>query len=317
MLATSIPGHQTCSFFCDQAVYNEWKAFESPLIYTPGDNEWTDCHKSNEGSQDPLVNLGYVRKIFFANPGHAVAVPKPVSSQAACYDPTYPSDAEFAENVMWEQVGVVFVAVSIPGGSNNDEDNWYKKDRTDPQTEEVLKRTGTAQRWRDKGFEFASAHHDRAIVLMLQADMCDLDGTDQKDQHIANYRQYIDNIALHTAQFGKPVLLITGDSHVYRSDNPLKKGSACFIEPSPGLAAVPCADGIMPGGNPDDHYLTQPHGYNLPNFHRIVVHGSKAPMEWLKLKVKSGESAGSTGPNAFGPFSWQRMIQQNLPPQQP
>ncbi len=142
--------------------------------------------------------------------------------------------------------------------------------------------------------------------------MWDLDGTAQADQHIANYRQYIDNIAMHTSQFGKPVLLINGDSHVYRSDNPLKEGSPCYIEPASGAAAVTCADGFMPAGNPADPYLTQPFGYNLPNFHRLVVHGSTAPMEWLKLQIKPGESAGRSGPNSFGPFSWQRMFQ-NLP----
>lgn len=302
-------GKQTCSYAYDSSIYGMWTAFKSPLIYTPGDNEWTDCHKSKEGGLDPLVNLSYVREIFFANPGHALAVDKPLITQATSFDVAYPTDSEYVENVMWEQDGVVFLAVNIPGGSNNDEDNWYGLERTAPQTKEILKRTSAAQRWLDQGFDYAREQHARAIVLLLQADMWDLDGTAQSDQHIANYRQYIDNIARHTAQFGKPVLLINGDSHVYRSDNPLKKGSPCFIEPSSGAAAVACTDGIMPAGNPVDPYVTQPYGYNLPNFHRIVVHGSTAPMEWLKLQVKPRESAGRSGPNSFGPFSWQRKVQ--------
>lgn len=310
-------GKQTCSLAYDQSIYDMWtdpsSGFKSPLVYTPGDNEWTDCHKAKEGGQDPLTNLSYVRDLFFANPGHALSVDKSLFSQADYYDATYPTDAQFVENVMWEQNGVVFVTVNVPGGSNNDEDNWYGAPRTDAQTKEILTRTGATQRWLDKGFAYAEAQHARAVVLMLQADMWDLDGTAQADQHIANYRQYIDNIALHTAQFGKPVLMINGDSHVYRSDNPLKKGSPCFIEPSSpatsGAVAEACTDGIMPGGNPVDPYLTQPYGYNLPNFHRIVVHGSSAPMEWLKLQIKPGESFGHNGPNNFGPFSWQRQVQ--------
>lgn len=310
-------GKQTCSLAYDQSIYGMWtdssNGFKSPLIYTPGDNEWTDCHKPKEGGLDPLSNLSYIRDTFFANPGHALAVDKSLLSQADYYDITYPTDAQFVENVMWEQDGVVFVSVNVPGGSNNDEDNWYGALRSDAQTKEILTRTGATQRWLDKGFAYAEAQHARAVVLMLQADMWDLDSTAQADQHIANYRQYIDNIALHTARFGKPVLMINGDSHVYRSDNPLKKGSPCFIEPSlpatTGAAAVACSDGIMPGGNPADPYLTQPYGYNLPNFHRIVVHGSSAPMEWLKLQIKPGESFGHNGPNSFGPFSWQRQVQ--------
>jgi hypothetical protein len=58
------------------------------------------------------------------------------------------------------------------------------------------------------------------VVIQLQADMWGLDGTDPKSLHLANYRQFIDSIALHTAAFGKPVLLLNGDTHGNRSDNP-------------------------------------------------------------------------------------------------
>jgi hypothetical protein len=84
---------------------------------------------------------------------------------------------------------------------------------------------------------------------------------------------------------------------VYRSDNPLVKGAPCFAEN--GSTEVACSN---------DAYDNQPYGYDVENFHRIVVHGSTAPMEWLKLKVKPGVSAGSTGSSTFGPFSWQRRI---------
>ena len=291
-------GKQTCSYAYDQSIFDLWQGFKSPLIYTPGDNEWTDCHKTKEGGLDPLTNLGYVRDIFFANPGHAIAVDKVVISQANAFDAAFPSDAEYVENVMWAQNGVVFVTVNIPGGSNNDEDNWYGADRTAAQTAEILKRTSAALRWLDKGFAYAHAQHARAIVLLVQADMWDLDGTAQQDLHIANYRQYIDNIAMHTSQFGKPVLLINGDSHGYRSDNPLVKGAPCTMES--GAAEVACTD---------DAYAGQPFGYNVRNFHRIVVHGSVAPMEWLKLDIKPGESHGRASANTFGPFSWSRKIQ--------
>ena len=51
---------------------------------------------------------------------------------------------------------------------------------------------------------------------------------------------------------------------------------------------------------------TQPYGYNVPNFRRVTVHGSTAPLEYLKLNVDAGASA-SNGVNAFGPFSWKRV----------
>jgi hypothetical protein len=295
-------GKQNCSYAYDRSVYDMWTAFQSPLIYTPGDNEWMDCHKSKEGAHAPLENLAYVREVFFSNPGQAIAVEKAVMTQAQLFDAQYPTDAEYVEHVMWEQSGVVFVSVNVPGGSNNGEDNWFGTERTKPQTDEILKRTSAAQRWIDRAFALAKTTHARAVVIQLQADMWDLDGTLTKDLHIANYRQYVDNIALHTAKFGKPVLLLNGDSHGYRSDNPLVKGAPCVTES--GATEIACSD---------DAYSAHANGYNVPNFHRIVVHGSTAPMEWIKLQVKPGDSDGRVGSNSFGPFSWKRMVQA-LPP---
>ena len=213
------------------------------------------------------------------------------------FDANFPSDVEFVENVMWEQSGVVFVTLNVPGGSNNDEDNWYGAARTPEQTAEVLKRTSADLRWLDKAFALARSHHARAVLIQLQADMWDLDGTNPQDLHIANYRQFIDSIALNATNFGKPVLLMNGDSHGYRSDNPLVKGAPCLTES--GASEVACSN---------DAYESHANGYHVPNFHRIVVHGSVAPMEWLKLSVKPGDSEGRSKANSFGPFSWQRKI---------
>jgi len=33
----------------DELVYSLWSRYTKPLIYTPGDNEWTDCNKTGEG----------------------------------------------------------------------------------------------------------------------------------------------------------------------------------------------------------------------------------------------------------------------------
>lgn len=296
-------GKQTCSLGYNQSIYELWKAFKSPLVYTPGDNEWTDCHKKTEGGGDPLVNLGYVRDTFFAAPGHTIAVDKTVLSQSQHYDPNYPKDAEYVENVMWEESRVVFVTLNVPGGSNNDEDNWHGTDRTQAQTDEILNRTGADLRWLDKAFALAKDSDAKAVVIQLQADMWNLDGN--PPSHIGTYRQFIDSIALHATNFGKPVLLLNGDSHGYRSDNPLLKGAPCVAEKRGDQSAeVPCSD---------DAYNNQPNGYSVENFHRIVVHGSNSAdnpkMEWLKLAVHPGNSYGHASTRSFGPFSWKRMIQ--------
>src|SRR5215468_2984094 len=38
-------GQETCREDYDQAIFGFWTAYEDPLVYTPGDNEWSDCSK--------------------------------------------------------------------------------------------------------------------------------------------------------------------------------------------------------------------------------------------------------------------------------
>ena len=45
---------------------------------------------------------------------------------------------------------------------------------------------------------------------------------------------------------------------------------------------------------------------DVPNFHRVVVHGSVLPLEWLKVSVDPRVDA-PAGESAFGPFSWGRV----------
>jgi hypothetical protein len=55
--------------------------------------------------------------------------------------------------------------------------------------------------------------------------------------------------------------------------------------------------------------------YDVPNFHRIVVHGSTFPLEWLKLTIDEHPSKSLTATaTSWGPFSWVRETQSQLTP---
>jgi hypothetical protein len=298
-------GKQYCTEAYDRAVFDLWTAFKDPLVYTPGDNEWSDCHKVAEGGGtynvatnqidyvrdadghpvdyaggDPIANLDLVRSIFFATPGTTLGGRKKhVLSQAQSFDPAHPSDAKYVENVMWEQSRTLFVALNIPGGSNNDADVWYGAPTASAaQLQETLERTGADLRWLDAAFTRAEADGVHAVAIQAQADMWD---TEKGAAHQANYEPLVRSIANHTLAFGKPVLMLNGDSHVYLSDNPLAASDPlAFMHP----------------------------GYDVPNFHRIVVHGSTTPLEWLRLTIDPHVCA-PNGPDAYGPFSWSRVIE--------
>ena len=312
-------GKQVCSEAYDQSVFDLWTRYQDPLIYTPGDNEWTDCQKSAEGGGDPLDNLALVRNIFFAQPGRTMGQQSmPVTSQAQVSDPENPTDANYVENVMWERRGIVFVTLNIPGGSNDDTDAWHGT-MTTRQSDERTQRDGADLRWLDRAFATAQSDDARSVVVIEQADMWDPDGkfTNGTPNHIDQYEPFIQSLATHTQSFGKPVLLFDGDSHLYRSDNPLVDNAPCTVEN--GSAVQPCqgASNLVTKdannnvlGNYYDAYDSHPY-YDqlaLENFHRITVHGSTFPLEWLKLTIGSNGHL-PTGATSFGPFSWQRMPQ--------
>jgi hypothetical protein len=310
-------GKSFCTVAYDNQIASLWTSFKDPLVYTPGDNEWSDCHKTGEGGGkynattgaidfvangsyahgDPAANLALVRSTFFAKPGHTLGSAKlKVTSQAKEYDRRFPTDKNYVENVRWEQHDIVFVTLNIPGGSNNDDDNWYgTPTKSQAQIDEIAQRTAADLRWLDAAFEYADHEHAHAVVIMEQADMWDLDGKDAS--HIANYEPFIASLASNTMAFGKPVLLLNGDSHTYRSDNPLSATAPCITESPAGEVACTTNLGL------------HPQFAGVENFHRLVVHGSTSPLEWLKLSISDGdrETHASTIPNSFGPFSWTRM----------
>ena len=298
-------GKQYCTEAYDRAVFDLWTRFSDPLVYTPGDNEWTDCHKPAEGGGaynattgaidyvldangnpvdyakgDPIANLDLIRSIFFPKPGVSLGGRKKLLlSQHFLFDWRHPADAAYAENVLWAQSGVVFVTINVPGGSNNDNDVWYGAPaQTQAQAQENAERTGADLRWIETAFAVAKLARARAVLIQMQADMWD---NEKGPAHQAAYEPLIASIASHTTSFGRPVLMFNGDSHVYLSDNPLSAADPLnFIHP----------------------------GYDVSNFHRIVVHGSTLPLEWLKLTIDPRVDAPASD-SAFGPFSWVRMTQ--------
>jgi hypothetical protein len=88
------------------------------------------------------------------------------------------------------------------------------------------------------------------------------------------------------------VLALEGDSHVYRSDNPLQYGAPCT-----GDANV-CSY---------DAWNSHP-SYDVANFHRVVVHGSTVPLEYLRLVMTPGGHLPASA-SGFGPFSWSRQME--------
>ncbi len=260
----------------NEGVFRLFEQFRDPLVYTPGDNEWTDCHKKKQSfSGAPLNELAAVRALFFAQPGVTLGVQqRRVLTQAARFDRRHPADAQFVENVMWQQSRVVFATVNMPG-SNNDGLTWSVPFTNETaRVSETAQRTGAAIRWLQAAFSRAEQDEARAVVIGLQADMWDPAAFVAGGDGLYGYTLFVHELASLALHFGRPVLLINGDSHVFGSDRP--------------LADPASATGMIHGAPA------------VPNLTRITVQGpTSAPAEWLRLTID---------PNTSEVFSWQNVV---------
>ena len=194
---------------CDDAYFTtvaqHFATFKDPLVYTPGDNEWTDCHRLNNGSYDPLERLAKVRATFFADPGETLGG----------RNLTVEAQDAFPENQAWTQSRVVFATVHAVG-SDNGYAPWTGRTTTTPaQRAEVDARIAAAVAWINRAFEQAFAQDAAGVALLMQADT--FAGTNET---LDGFDEIVAAIGARAAEFGKPVLLLQGDTHRYLVDQP-------------------------------------------------------------------------------------------------
>ena len=212
-------GSSTCADELLQQRFDQLTQLKRPLIYTPGDNEWTDCHRPAAGGFQPLERLAKLRQLFFPKPGQALGKHKlQVRSQAQ--DPGF---AEFVENVRFEKEDVVFASLHVVG-SNNGLALWSgvgetaaapRQDRID----EVARRTAAVLAWIDATFDDAEQRGAAGVLFVMQADpSVERPAGDPLRQ---GFEEILTKLSARSVAFARPVLLAHGDSHFFRLDQPL------------------------------------------------------------------------------------------------
>ena len=231
---------------CDDAALESrvrmFSTFRHPFLLLPGDNEWTDCHREQPGGWEPLERLARLRTLFFSPPGRTLGGGSlPVVSQAS--DPAY---AEFPEHVRWTLGSVVFVGLHLVGSNNAMADFPGRGPENDA---EVERRTRAAIAWMEAAFRQARETEAAALLVAMQANP--RFETDQRKDPPQVFTGFLRVLARETAAFGRPVVLVHGDSHYFRVDKPL--------------------------AGPDG-------GHGLSNFTRLEVFGSPN-MHWVRVQV--------------------------------
>ena len=190
-----------------------YETFKDPFVLTPGDNDWTDCHRPAAGGFLPTERLEAVRDIFYPRPGRTLGGrPMHVLTQA-----DEPGFEAFVENQLWMQSQVVFSAVHVVG-SRNGLAPWFGGAETAEQRElrlqEYESRLAADLAWLDRTFATAQQKDARGVVVAMQADT--FAGSSRE-----GFEEINDRIAALARDFDGPVLLLQGDTHEYLVDQPL------------------------------------------------------------------------------------------------
>src|SRR5688572_2926496 len=102
-------GDFTTGPFCGDSVvnlrYNEFQNLGKPLVFTFGDNDWTDCAR---GGFNQLERLSKLRQVFTQGNQSLGKVKIPLVRQSDT-----PEFREFRENVRWTHGQELFVALHI------------------------------------------------------------------------------------------------------------------------------------------------------------------------------------------------------------
>ncbi len=168
----------------------------------PGDNEWTDCHRADNGGFDPIERLAKLREQFFANPAQSLGREKIALEHQDV----------FVENRRRERTGVVFATLHIVGSNNN-------LQRDQAAVNEYVARNAANLAWMQATFAGAKSRNAKAVVLAFQADpRWEHDG---REDLRAGFTDTLAALRQHARAFGKPVLVIHGDKHLFIIDKPL------------------------------------------------------------------------------------------------
>ncbi len=196
---------------------NFMNTFDAPLVYTPGDNEWTDCHRKKAGRFDPIERLAFLRKHYFSHGPRSLGKVRMKLERQSDLIKEY---AAYPENARFVKEGVHFVVAHVVGSNNN----FEVRDRR--AIAEFFARDKANVAWLNAGFDKATAANAKALVLAIHADMFNPGFFRAKKEAFSGasgFKRFGDALIKAAAAFKKPVLLIYGDSHKYQITRPLSK----------------------------------------------------------------------------------------------
>jgi hypothetical protein len=173
---------QGCSDAWLNARKRQFATIRHPFVIIPGDNEWSDCAKHG---MDAQARLAQWRRLF-CTPAPNLALER---------------QPDYCENVRWSTGGQYFIGLNVPGRIKN------------PATEAHM---ASVFEWLDESLAIAESKGAKRIFVFLHADLQFETGS--SNDGYARLRKVLET---HAAWFNGRLVLVHGDSHILRDDEPV------------------------------------------------------------------------------------------------
>jgi hypothetical protein len=246
---------------CSDALYVQalgyFNSLKAPAIFTPGDNDWTDCDRPSNGGFSSLERLDHERAVFFSTPYSLGRHRMRLEVQTAPLCLGVSGSVPCVENRRWHVGGVTYATLNIQGSCNNLCD-------TAPDPAEWAARNLADIVWMQQTFDEAKARGSAAIMFISQADPgWDLsDGTRaplrnpktlaETDGQPDGFQQFLVALRDQVIAFRKPVAYVHGDSHYFRIDKPFQDSQGRRLE---NFTRVETFGDNQGNGNNDVHWV--------------------------------------------------------------
>lgn len=264
-------------YFQSQAFFNQLRA---PAMFTPGDNDWTDCDRPANGGFSSRERLDRERLIFFSTPYSMGQrrMRQEVQTEALCLGVN--GMVPCVENRRWTVGGVTYVTLNVPGSCNNLCD-------TAPDAAEFAARNAANIKWMGESFAVANSRRSVAVMIIAQANP-GWDASDATRAPVRNpatlaepatatdgYKDYLLALRDHVIAFRKPVAYVHGDSHYFRVDKPLQSVAGQRLE---NFTRVETFGNNAANGNNDVHWIkatVDPRSRDVFSFQAMMVPGNR------------------------------------------
>jgi len=214
---------------CSDALYLQAQRFfnslKAPAMFTPGDNDWTDCDRPSNGGFSSLERLDHERQVLF-NTRFSLGqhrIRQEVQTEPLCLGAGGLTPC--VENRRWTIGGVTYATLNVQGSCNNLCD-------TAPDPAEFNARNQANIVWLQETFDEAKDRRSSAIMLIAQANpgwdlsegtrapLRDPKTLAQTDGQPDGFVDYLKALRDQVIAFRKPVAYVHGDSHYFRVDKP-------------------------------------------------------------------------------------------------